>query len=125
MEALLTLNSQLRYSITQDNKIRMYKYDSSIGYFVRMYDLSELANNRILINAVGFKRYLFDSMDEELSIPDKFITALIYYIRHSIYLENGNPEMSKYYYSMFINAIRSNTSNVQAIKSEPSEYSLR
>lgn len=124
MESLLAIRNKYRYSINQDGSIYLYKYNYEFSCYERMYDLSELNGLNILVEVIGHKKITLDDIDSDLNVLPQYTSALVYYIRHKHYIENGMFDVSDKYYQLFIKEIRAMTTNVKSIKSEPSEYSL-
>jgi len=116
--------SEYRFSISQDGKIYVYIYDFQYNTFIRTKDLTSLNSYKMVINFVGFKRTNIQAIQSVIDIGENFETALTYYIRSKMHIDNGDFETGNYYKSLYISELRSSSSNITPIKSEPSEYSL-
>ena len=68
---LLNLRNELRYSVSNNGTIYLYKLDKESNTFVRLFSFDDISDVKLFIKAIGYKRLDKDDWDEE-QVPDAF-----------------------------------------------------
>ncbi len=113
--------NDLAYSVSNTGDIFIHQLSG--GKWSRVSDISELGL-LFMLQYVGFKRLSIEDMEEQVQIPDRFISCIMYYVRAKVQLDEGSPEMHNYYMSLFNQELRSKSVSPEKLVFKPSGYSL-
>jgi hypothetical protein len=110
-----------RFRLMNDGSFLLYKRDN--GKFREIEAADEVGSHKVTFRFVGYNAV--SSVQDEISIPIEYETALMFYVRSKMLEEYDELEKAQYFFQQFLKELMMKGTSKKDIISIPSEYSLR
>jgi len=97
-------------------------YIRNNGDFREIKPSDNISIDKIDFEYTGYKQ--IESSSDEIDIPNKFETAVVYFVRSKMFEEIGELEFSNYFLSQYMREISMKSNPTIDVTSKPSKYSL-